>query len=101
MNKLITAAILISALSPSARAQTALDQLSTAAQPAFSIPAVPLPDRGDFVDTNFPAWDERSPLSYHQNRAELPFRAGDKAMIKNVRWGLTPEDKKSYLWETV
>lgn len=102
MKKSLAAAILFSALLPAAaQAQNAFDQLASPYEQEISIPAVPLPDRGDFVNTNFPAWDESSPLSYHQNRAELPFRAGTKAMIKNVRWGATPEDKKSYAWETV
>lgn len=101
MKNLIAAAILFTAFAPSAYARNAVSQLRNTVPQEFDVPAVPMPDRGDLINTNFPDWDENAPLSYHQNRAELPFRAGTKAVIKNVRWGATPEDKKSYVWETV
>lgn len=66
----------------------------------ITIPLAPLPDRGGAVDYTL-KWDPEAPLSYNQNPAELLSNKDGEVVLKNVRWGLTPADHKSYAWETL
>ncbi len=81
-----------------AQQDTALSQLIGGED--ISVPLAPLPDRGGAIDYTL-SWDAEAPLSYNQNPAELLSNKDGVAVLKNARWGLTPADHKSYVWETL
>lgn len=81
-----------------AQQHTALSQLI--GDEDITIPLAPLPDRGGAIDYTL-KWDPEAPLSYNQNPALLLSNKDGEVVLKNVRWGRTPADHKSYNWETL
>lgn len=55
-------------------------------------------DKGD-VTSQFERWDPDAPFLYCLKPSEVTYRPG-AAVIKNMRWGAIPDDKKTYTWET-
>jgi len=100
MKKTLLALMITAAFFSVSRAQqnTALSQLI--GNEEITIPLAPLPDRGGAVDYTL-KWDPEAPLSYNQNPALLLSNKDGEVVLKNVRWGLTPADHKSYAWETL
>jgi len=100
MKKSFLALILTAAFFSISHAQqdTAFSQLVGGED--ITIPLAPLPDRGGAIDYTL-KWDPEAPLSYNQNPAELLSDKDGVVTLKNVRWGTTPADHKSYAWETL
>lgn len=100
MKKTLLALFLTASFFSISQAQqtTALSQLIGGEE--INIPLAPLPDRGGAIDYTL-KWDPEAPLSYNQNPALLLSNKDGEIVLKNVRWGRTPADHKSYSWETL
>ena len=98
---LLTVAAILTLFSVSnAQQNSALGQLPLS-YTDISVPAVPPPSRsvGSVIHSIANNWDPSAPFSYNQNPAQLV--PGFGVTLKNVRWGRTPADHKSFSWETV